>query len=46
MFLLGDKQEAKFKGVDRSESCMHFSKISCAFIAQLHDSHSYSLILR
>ena len=25
LFLLGDKQEAKFGGVDRDESCLHFS---------------------
>ena len=27
LFLLGDKQEAKFRGVDRDESCVHFSYI-------------------
>ena len=31
MFLLEDKQEAKFGGVDRSESCMHSSTISMCF---------------
>ena len=25
LFLLGDKQEAKFVGVDRDESCVHLS---------------------
>ena len=44
MFLLGDKQEAKFGGVDWSELFMHLNKILCVFIAQFHDSHSYSLI--
>ena len=24
LFLLGDKQEAKFRGVDRDELCVHF----------------------
>ena len=30
--LVRDNQEAKFGGVDRSESCMHFSKISMIFV--------------
>ena len=25
LFFLGGKQEAKFRGVDRDESCVHFS---------------------
>ena len=33
--LAGDKQEAKFGGVDRSESCMHFSKISMCFYSSI-----------
>ena len=41
---LTDPLEASL--VDRSELCMHFRKFICVFIAQLHDSHSYSLILR
>ena len=43
--MLGDKQEAKFGGVDRDESCVHFVKFSMFFIAKMHDSQSFSLKL-
>ena len=44
--ITSDDRHTWYRHVDRSESCKHYSTISVFLQLNLHDSHSYSLILR